>query len=89
MLSATAKVVIMVGADALGGVRGSPSQPASPIAVVTDTRTMMTVANIPQNDRKKRSAVIKMTRYIRGVSVDRSCTAASKNEFESMTLPVK
>ncbi len=43
MLSAIARVRIIVGAEALGGVRRNPSQPAIPIALAAENATTIRV----------------------------------------------
>ena len=72
MLSATARVMITVGAPELGGVIGIPSHPASPIAVDAESMMITRVIIMPQNDRRNRIAVMRRIAYISGIKVDRS-----------------
>jgi hypothetical protein len=80
--------MITVGAPELGGVRGIPSHPASPIAVDAESMMITKVIIIPQNDRRNTTAVMRRIAYISGMRVDRSWTDASKKAFDSITPPV-
>ena len=72
MLSATARVMITVGALELGGVIGMPSQPASPIAVDAESMMISSVISMPQNERRNSAAVMRRIAYMSGIRVDRS-----------------
>ena len=63
MLSATARVMIMVIEAVDGGVKESPTQPASPSAATTDIATTVSVESIPEKDRSSKTSVSVITPY--------------------------
>ena len=86
--SATAMVVITVGALVDGPVSVHPSQPNIPIAVRTESRITTTVANVPVIERSSSHSVTIMTRNIIGSRLVMSFFADSAKALPSMTLPV-
>ena len=61
ILSAIASVMIIVGACADGGVRPILNQPATPIAVIVDNRTIIMVVIVPLIERKTRNRMTNIT----------------------------
>ncbi len=88
MQSATARVMMTVGADAEGEVSFMPNQPAMPIAVTTDRPITRTVPSVELRQRSSTSIVMMMARYINGISVLISLRLASKNALFIITVPV-
>ena len=88
MLSATASVMIIVGALADGGVMPMPSQPASPIAVPTDNPMMTKVTAVPVTERSMSPITTRMARNMMGMSEVMSFCEASWKAMFSMAMPV-
>jgi len=86
--SAMARVRMMVGAEADGGVRRMPNQPASPIAVIADRPITSTVPSVPVNERRNRIMATISTPYISGISVLMSFRPASSKVAFITTMPV-
>ena len=86
--SATAIVVMTVGALVEGPVRVHPKCPNIPIAVKTERKITNTVAIVPVKDRKSSQSVTIMTISMIGIRFFMSFCADSENALPSMTLPV-
>ena len=87
--SATARVMIIVGAEEEGGVSAIPNQPANPIPVATEKNRTITVPIVAVTDRRSRKVINIMMRYMIGIKVPISCMEDSKKELLNMTIPVK
>ena len=72
MESATARVMMIVGAAEDGGVSSMPTQPASPMAVIKERRITSTVPMVAVIERNRRKATMTMMRYIAGTIVSMS-----------------
>ena len=88
MLSATARVRIIVGAADEAGVSENPSQPASPMAVANDIPMTSTADRVAENDRSKITIMTMMPTYIIGTSVPMSRIADSWKALLNMAIPV-
>ncbi len=75
--SATAKVMIMVGAEAEGGVRAIPNHPAIPMAVTMEKAMTNTMPIREEMDLSNSNSIIKINRYMSGMRVCISCILAS------------
>ena len=64
MESATASVVIIVGALAEGGVKPTPIQPPKPIAVIIDGTIRSKTANVAYIDLTNKYVTSNITKYI-------------------------
>ena len=69
MESATASVMMMVGAIDDGGVSSTPAQPARPMAVINERRMTRTVPTMAVKERTRNSVARMMIRYIPGTMV--------------------
>ena len=78
-LSAIAKVMIIVGATADGGVSGIPSHPIKPIPIIVLIATTNTPASIPTHVLSIQTMNPNMPTYINGIRVDMSRMLASAN----------
>ena len=81
--------MIMVIEAVDGGVKESPTQPASPSAATTDIATTVSVESIPEKDRSSKTSVSVITPYMIGISVTMSRIADSWKALFSMAMPVK
>ena len=75
--SATAKVIIIVGALADGGVKPMPIHPPTPIATKILGIITIRIETVAEIDLKSTKLIIIMTRYIAGTKVARSFIEAS------------
>ena len=87
MLSAMASVMIIVGAEAEGGVNLMPIQPAAPIAAIIDNMITAKEAKVPLMLRVVMKIVMIMTKNISGIKVPISCCDASKKAPFSIITP--
>ena len=89
MLSATASVMIMVGACTVGGVMPVPIQPVRPIAEAAENPTMSRVPKVPLSERRSQNMTRNMARYMSGTSVCMSRRLASAKALLSIARPVR
>ena len=68
---------MIVRAAVDGGVNERPAQPASPSALVTDSAMTPKVVRVAETERRRRTMVRVITRYIAGTRVAMSFMADS------------
>ena len=89
ILSATATVRMTIGADADGGDKEMPNQPAVPMAPKADRETTTRETTTPIMDRVNKKIVMAKNRIIIGTRVFISDCAASENEDDNKIVPVR
>ena len=78
-MSATARVIIIVGAEEDGPVNLIPSHPINPIAVATENIMINKEEKVPVTERRRNAITIKMTKNIIGTIELMSFWEASPN----------
>ena len=89
MLSATARVRMIVGALAEMGVKRIPDQPARPIPVRIENAMIITVVRVPQKVRRVKAIITRTMPYMRGTRDVMSPSPASLKALSMNTTPVR